>query len=1771
MASQTPNKATRLADSTIDTLRHAPMQAAQEVVDNLKEAGEEKSEFLSRFRESFRALDEKVRAQISTNLESLIARNTNTGLEALKVETDAMQQLLSVEAEKVKTVGVEKQEPGLLSGITESIKKSDINPQNWDENTRNIATRAGMAAGIVVGGIVVYRIGKWLFGGTKKVAKKAAEKTVSGYKTVRNIAIIGGLGLLAFLGVSAAKKYMDMHKKFGDLASKGKEELDQMKNEMQKQIQDIRNKGEKVPDALREEIAKLNEVIDLQNGEKKTKTKTEIETSPVDPYVKMNSQVLEVAKSGSIPFIAKGLVSLVDIPAWTNLPSQKELHMRDLLSRKGEESMRDVFAAVSGSGEVGPSYVVGDEDKESRRYAVRLLVKYCKDRKSQVLQTHSEKEVSDMPLEQYIKTVGATQGVVGELMGVIDENNGDLLGALKQAKLADLMQKNGGMDQEFQSFFQDHNGINVSSSELILYLVNNGTGTVDAFMKDKENLGVEDLAKMDPMDRAVYELCLEMQTMKTHEYMIPFFHREFPTDDWSDNMEENKEISRRILTNGISLQQAVRWHFYARMMRGGNPAGVILMQSEIFQHVAENETGLWRNKKYKLMNRIPKQAVSDTWKEWDELDVELDQQVVKDALEKMEVVGGSVGMAVLGSFVKGVWEFGVGGVTTGIENPKIIGVPTLLATGLITLNYIRKSRVNANPHNVIGRLHAMRVNRSSWGRFLGKIRGFEISEELVDDAITSFKTLDESIQKLKKLKGLEKTIGKELSQEFTECIVSFFNNGDRAWSKLLRVAEKHKGVSPNVDEVIQGIRDVAHNKKIQQVISAAAHPIYGRRVLLKNLISFSSLETVVKPKHAVHLMTAQERIAGFAKLLDDGISVDKIMKAGAHADEVFTAVIHAHGVHYFDELSRFIGSLKESKRAIHMSLLCQIADISDLEAIGFTLSDILLGGKNLRGIEKIGFIIDVAKLHGPEKLVDAGFSADIVYTVLKNADSTTVSSDILARAEKLVDAAKATATAKTAAILDVIKFGATNEVIKLIDTVGLDPKLLSACKESPELAKTLAGRLSVVDDPAKLLAKLNDTFSKIDDVSKMMPVVGKITNSKKATAFLKIAESGGDMSKAFSKMAKVAKVMDGLGVAGDLFVIWVTYYEIQETNKIIANLDERGSSEELRSLYMQRYAHHAAALGVAGTGVVAGGALLAGAGGAIASPVLLATLPVSAVLYGAYAGHKWKEDEARSAKDFAAEDSLPDLIVDTREYDWEESIGHGWDLGMGNGEWMYHAVPTIAPTRMLYRVVSGDIINDSQDLAERIRNVDRTQVEAIVIHTTSVNVPETVMGDDGQERKLSLSEVEIIQKSLQVYVSAKVNYIMERAKSIAEPISSSADVAVLMQQSEYYALYKKELHDLYQTKESLGSSVDTDEMVKINNRLEMLKRMGTDTKEIAQNYGLYMEEKNLESMYTNYSLQKAMSDKGTIDIVRNSMKHDIANDLMRRSGPMLMKFDVRSREENIINWGIDGNAYDTLKIYLMSGYAEIINSRSSEITDRAMQLMSGSDSSVVALELLSDKMENALSEIQNHFHARSPMQMWEDMPAAKKTDIEKYQDLRGKMASEAVLDKESPLAPLTHVDSRLPEQKIRRQRKFKQAVDSRKADKTLNPEGKLKMDSVSEKSRLYEMRMEKGEALLRSVGAEQEEGQSLFVLKRLSIRDKYILAYFDTDVGQWKMTLGSALSWLYFDGDRLEKAAKDGREAQHYNVQNMPSGMDSSYNAIIAKLGILNTLELPKN
>ena len=243
------------------------MQAAKEVIDNLKEAGEEKGEFLSRFRESFRALDEKVRAQISTNLEGLITRNTNVGLEALKVETDAMQQLLSAEAEKVKAPEKEVMKAGILpsvdnvKGVGNKMEKmADVMlPPEWTKHMSRGQKIGVSAVTGVAAAFALYQAGKWLFKRGKKsveVAKAEAKKSKGGF--FKKLAIGLGIGALAF----GSYKAYELYKEVGDLKGMAK----RIKEESLEKIDEAKKKAK--------------EALGLSPDTEKTKKKEKKEAAP---------------------------------------------------------------------------------------------------------------------------------------------------------------------------------------------------------------------------------------------------------------------------------------------------------------------------------------------------------------------------------------------------------------------------------------------------------------------------------------------------------------------------------------------------------------------------------------------------------------------------------------------------------------------------------------------------------------------------------------------------------------------------------------------------------------------------------------------------------------------------------------------------------------------------------------------------------------------------------------------------------------------------------------------------------------------------------------------------------------------------------------------------------------------------------------------------------------------------------------------------------------------------------------------------------------------------------------------------------------------------------------------------------------------------------------------------------------------------------------------------------------------------------------------------
>lgn len=604
--------------------------------------------------------------------------------------------------------------------------------------------------------------------------------------------------------------------------------------------------------------------------------------------------------------------------------------------------------------------------------------------------------------------------------------------------------------------------------------------------------------------------------------------------------------------------------------------------------------------------------------------------------------------------------------------------------------------------------------------------------------------------------------------------------------------------------------------------------------------------------------------------------------------------------------------------------------------------------------------------------------------------------------------------------------GASDEVIDALRVSGFDlsENLARVANESPEFASAVAKFISNDPNPAAKVKLLNEAFTGIVDPKQATRMAKILSDERKVARALSVAEKGGDVAKSFSKMAKIGKVLNALGVVGDAVAIYATVYEIAETKKLIENTD----NEELKSQYQQRYFYHTAELGVAGTGLVTFGAGVAGVGGAIATPVAIATIPVSVVIYGAYEGHKWQEDKTRTSEDWAKERGLVDLITDTRYYGFGERVGHNWDVSMGNGRWLRSMVPGL----QMYHLFSGNLELDINQLKEDIKNVNHEKIEAIVAHTTTVSVPEKMLGEDGKPRNLTNVEIANYKNELSVYVKNKTDFIIKQSQDIFHAISSGADVRELMENAEYYALRAKDEPKLRQELIEARERNDLDSI----KTLEDLLDDDASEQELAVRYKKYNRKKHIEGLYTQFLGQAILSEAG-IESAKEPLEGAIVQELQKRAEPVIIEFRVRCKEDNFVDWWIDGGESQELLAYLTGEYEHILKTQSASIastmSERIGEQTNEDEVKMPPIIQFEQLLKDAEQEIKDNFLGQSPRSMFNNLKEdAKKYDrvkevLSKQERLRQKRELISSLDKK--LVPHTHADYNTTNQKMWRRMK----------------------------------------------------------------------------------------------------------------------------------------------
>ncbi len=561
--------------------------------------------------------------------------------------------------------------------------------------------------------------------------------------------------------------------------------------------------------------------------------------------------------------------------------------------------------------------------------------------------------------------------------------------------------------------------------------------------------------------------------------------------------------------------------------------------------------------------------------------------------------------------------------------------------------------------------------------------------------------------------------------------------------------------------------------------------------------------------------------------------------------------------------------------------------------------------------------------------------------------------------------------------LDALK--ASDKVRGLLKTLPLNSNLQKALDESPEFARLLFRHLDSVDDPAKLLRTLNASA----DMPENAALLGRVMQSEKGFArALKVVEGGGDLVGTLSKTSHLIRILKGAGrvapVVIDAAVIFGTVCEMIETAAIIDQQKQKKVSPEVIRLTEQRYYYHAAQLGVSGVGFVAGGCLIVGVGSTVALPLVLVTLPVSVVLYGAYEGHKWKEAQERTAEDWQKEFDLIALLTDVRTYSFGERAGHAWELS--NISLLTLAVPGSHVWQQgseLYKLVSGGREQQVKDLFRRIQEVDRKKIRAVVAHTTTVTIPEVVTGDDGQPRDLYPTEVKQYQQELDWYVEAKMQYILSRRQDAAHAIKSYGNITDLLEESEAAGLLAKDRPVLEKRRAELQRSTDPAAR-KIAAQLgEILDE--TDLMKQAQLYQKYLRRKQTDELYGGLSVYLAMQSPQQRKAQYHQVEQVIASTVLSNAKQTYVNYCMRSAEDNI-KGGLDGDSPRIVRMYAMEQVKKLAREKGSTLT---RQLMSDVDTPRdQGVWEFQEVLQDAQREVERLL--ANPVSTWQSMSAEDK-------------------------------------------------------------------------------------------------------------------------------------------------------------------------------------------
>lgn len=523
----------------------------------------------------------------------------------------------------------------------EQLKKTvAYDPRSWTQE--QIMTGASIGGTVLIGGGLAYGISK-LFGKAKQKVNAVKEKVQSGTtwlgKTALIIGTTGLVALLGYIGITKGREYLMNYAENlkNDLAEKSKKVIDDAAKKAEKAVnaagQKIDAAGQGVASGIDDAKKKVEERVEGMKDAKKPDAPSEEEKKKADRLAEGEQMKNEVLEFGSIPVIARALVSMTPSKEWTLSERTKIQLIKDVLHKNWNRPMKDIFGSVRRPKVLGAIETslfelpagTSAQDKANRMRAAHFVIDACFDHRSKISGADS------MSLKDFINAAVGSHAVVGRIAENVQANGGDTFKAIQSLSLDtdSLSNLDSGLAAEFESFSKEVPSLNVGFLDLI-QAARTLNGNVSGVLQETEN--ETDTAAQ----KTIRRLCISMEKEQTHRYMLPFFHENFPEDEWSNDTKKNLEVVKKYLLDRMSVQQAIRMYLYARMMKKGNPAALALMQTEITHFTGSREEGFGGMKWKSQIAEAGSKAWNASWSELEEVNLGIPRDVIQKGEEALK-------------------------------------------------------------------------------------------------------------------------------------------------------------------------------------------------------------------------------------------------------------------------------------------------------------------------------------------------------------------------------------------------------------------------------------------------------------------------------------------------------------------------------------------------------------------------------------------------------------------------------------------------------------------------------------------------------------------------------------------------------------------------------------------------------------------------------------------------------------------------------------------------------------------------------------------------------------------------------------------------------------------------------------------------------------------------------------------------------------------------------------------------------------------------------